>query len=50
MSALAHIDNLKERQEKLEQQIHDAYLHHLPVTELKKQRLRIKDQIFALTS
>lgn len=45
MSVLSHIDNLLVKQQHIETEIHNAYVHHLPITDLKKQRLRIKDQI-----
>lgn len=45
MSVSTHIDHLLAKQQKIEAAIQDAYLHHLPMTALKKQRLRIKDDI-----
>lgn len=48
MSIEAHIKFLNEKHDHLEEEIHDAYIHHLPteeLKELKKKKLQIKDQI-----
>ena len=45
MSISQHLDALNTKHEELERQIHDAYTHHLPVAELKKQKLRVKEEI-----
>lgn len=45
MSVSAHIDNLLIKKQRLEEEIHSAYAHHLPMTGLKKQRLWIQDEI-----
>lgn len=49
MSVIAHLDTLQKKHDKLEQKIHDAYIHHLPVSELKKKKLQIKDEIDKLS-
>lgn len=45
MSVITHIDYLKAKHHDIEKRIHDAYSHHLPVADLKKRRLHIRDQI-----
>ncbi len=45
MSTKSRIESLYQKHEELEKQIEDAYTHHLPVAALKKQKLRIKDEI-----
>lgn len=49
MSLKTHIESLNKKHEELKEQIHQAYTHHLPVIELKKQKLKIKDEIESLT-
>ena len=50
MSVQAHLDSLYEKHAKLEEEINNAYFHHQDdrVGMLKKQKLRIKDEINAL--
>lgn len=45
MSIGTHIESLKLKHQELESKIHDAYIHHQPTAELKKQKLLIKEQI-----
>ena len=51
MSLLTHLDALQHRHQQLSAQIDDAYTHHeedVHVTQLKKERLRLKEEIEAL--
>ncbi len=50
MSFQSHIDRLQAKRRMLEEQIHNAYTHHLPTMDLKKQRLRLEDEIATLTA
>ena len=50
MSVSAHITSLLIKEKQLERDIHEAYVHHLPLVELKKRRLVIKDEIQTLSS
>lgn len=51
MSLLTHLDALQNRHEKLSALIEDAYTHHesdVRVNQLKKERLRLKEEIVLL--
>lgn len=48
MSVNSHIQSLQLKHQKLEEELHDAYLHHASVAEIKKEKLRIKDEIEGL--
>jgi len=48
MSITTHIKTLNEKHKQLEEELHNAYIHHLPTTEIsriKKQKLLLKDEI-----
>jgi hypothetical protein len=48
MSIETHIKSLRTKHDELDVKIHNAYLHHLPTADLKKQRLFLKDEISSL--
>lgn len=51
MSVIAHFNALVEKHAQLKDEIHSAYLNHLPdnvITELKKQKLLLKEELFDL--
>lgn len=51
MSVVSHLEALRRRHQRLEEQIYDAYTSHTPdctVTNLKKQKLKVKEAIMAL--
>ncbi|MCE3232302.1 MAG: hypothetical protein K0R98_559 [Rickettsiaceae bacterium] len=48
MSTQAHIISLNTKHKELELKLHEAYIHHLPTAELKKEKLKIKDEISSL--
>lgn len=50
MSIKAHINSLRARHQQLEKEIHDAHTHHRSTTQLKKEKLHIKDEIQQLES
>jgi len=53
MTIKSHIETLNKKHEKLDKKLHDAYTHYLPeaeIIELKKQKLKIKDEINSLNS
>jgi hypothetical protein len=45
MSIESHVNSLNTKLNNLEVCIHDAYIHHLNVTPLKKEKLQILDEI-----
>lgn len=44
-SIQAHLHALEERHARLETEIHQAYQHHQPVVDLKKQKLLVKEEL-----
>ncbi len=44
-SIKAHLHALEERHARLETEIHQAYQHHQPVVDLKKQKLLVKEEL-----
>lgn len=48
MSINSHIQSLQLKHDRLEEKLHDAYVHHASVAEIKKEKLRIKDEIEGL--
>ena len=48
MTLQAHISKLKHQHEQLEEEIHSAFIHHMPderLARLKRKRLRVRDTI-----
>lgn len=45
MSLESRIESLSEKVNHLDGQIHEAYVHHLPTQDMKKQRLQFLDAI-----
>ncbi|MET0155020.1 MAG: YdcH family protein [Rickettsiales bacterium] len=47
MSISAYLDSLANKHDELEQELHDAYLHHCEerVQEIKREKLLVKDKI-----
>lgn len=48
MNLTSHLEMLAKKEQKLDDKIHDAYVHHASEEEmhsLKKERLRVKDEI-----
>lgn len=48
MSVISHLESLNMKHDKLKDKIQEAYIYHLPVTELKKEKLKVKDEIYKL--
>ncbi len=48
MTIESHINSLSKKHEQLKEKIHEAYIHHLPTANLKKEKLKIKDEILKL--
>jgi hypothetical protein len=48
MSIDTHIKTLSKKHEKIEEKLHEAYIHRLPTAELKKEKLKLKDEILSL--
>jgi hypothetical protein len=48
MSITTHIKTLNNKHKELDDKLHSAYIHYLPnneISKLKKEKLRIKDEI-----
>lgn len=45
MSLESHIESLNEKVTHLDQQIHEAYVHHLPTQDLKRKRVHMLDAL-----
>jgi hypothetical protein len=45
MSLESHIESLNKKVNSLEGRIREAYVHHLPTSDLKKEKLHILDEI-----
>jgi hypothetical protein len=45
MSIETHIKSLNNKHNQIKEKLHEAYIHHLPIAELKKEKLRLKDAI-----
>ncbi len=50
MSINKHLISLSEKHEQLKEQIREAYLHHQSTSELKKAKLKLKDEMSSLLS
>ena len=48
MTIESHIESLNKKHSKLDAKLHEAYIHHLPTADLKKEKLRIKDELLKL--
>ncbi len=48
MSIKTHLDALNEKHAELEKELHEAYLHHLPMAYIKKEKLKVKDEILKI--
>lgn len=48
MSIESHIEQLTQKHAVIEEKLHQAYIHHLPTANLKKEKLQIKDEIALL--
>ena len=52
MSLISHIETLNARHERLKEKVNQAQIHHFPeeqIASLKKEKLKIKDEIIALS-
>ncbi len=49
MSLTSHIESLNTKLSQIDQSIHDAYVHHQPTHDLKKQKLHLLDEIEKLS-
>lgn len=45
MSIKTHLDALVDKHEKLEEKLHFAQVHHQPTDLIKKEKLKVKDEI-----
>ena len=48
MSIKTHLHALQTKHAVLEKELHEAYTHHLPVGYIKKEKLKVKDEITQL--
>ena len=51
MSITTHLKTLNEKHKQLDEELHNAYIHHLPTTvisKIKKKKLLLKDEIKSL--
>ncbi len=45
MSIKTYIESLNNKHKQIEEKLHEAVIHRLPTVELKKAKLKIKDEI-----
>jgi hypothetical protein len=48
MSIKTHLEALNTKHAELEEKLHEAYVHHLPMAGIKKEKLKVKDEILVL--
>jgi hypothetical protein len=48
MSIKTHIESLNNKHKQIEEKLHEAVIHRLPTADLKKAKLKIKDEIQCL--
>lgn len=47
MSIKTHLDALNVKHAELENKLHEAYIHHQPIELIKKEKLKVKDEILS---